>query len=222
MTKIIVLSVVLLVSAVGSVRAHEGHSKPRMTKSIEEPSVQPARPAQSELKVMMGHLKQPEYIHVLINVMPLVGMALGAALLLAGLGLKSEGIREGGLALVVLAGVITFPTIAFGQRAYDRLYEQIPLEAQQWLDVHMNRAEKLQWIFYLTAALALWALVNSRMKKPSAVRQAQAAMAAAGLCAALAAWISHAGGQVTHSEFRMGPPMSNVMPTKESHDRMAH
>ena len=166
---------------------------------------------------MLSHLKQPEYIHVIINVMPLVGMGLGTALLLAGLWLESDGMREAGLALVVLAGVITFPTVKFGQHAYDRIYEQIPLEAQQWLDVHMSRAERLQWIFYLTAALAVWALAGSRKRKPSAVRQVQATLVAAGLCAALAAWISHAGGQVRHSEFRLGPPLHNAKPMQQPH-----
>ena len=227
MTKTILLSCIFLAAACLGVWAHEGHTKPAgekgmagmkgMETPLDEPAVQPARPAQSELKVMMSHLKQPEYIHVIINVMPLVGMGLGAALLLAGLRLESEGMREAGLALVVLAGVITFPTVKFGQHAYDRLYEQIPMEAQQWLDVHMSRAEKLQWFFYLTAALAAWALVSSRKKKPAAARQAQAALAAAGLCAALAGWISHAGGQVRHSEFRLGPPMNNAKPMKEPH-----
>ncbi len=232
MTKTILLSCVFLASACLGVWAHEGHTKPAgekgmagmeaMAKSMDEPSVQPSRPAQNELKVMMSHLKQPEYIHVIINVMPLVGMGLGAALLLVGLRLESEGMREAGLALVVLAGVITFPTVQFGQHAYDRLYEQIPMEAQQWLDVHMTRAERLQWFFYLTGGLAAWALVSSRKKKPAAVRQAQASLIAAGLCASLAAWISHAGGQVRHSEFRLGPPMSNARPMKESHSPMKH
>lgn len=224
MTKTIALAAALLATGCIGAAAHEGHQKSSggqpqapMSMPMDEPAVQPPRPAQSELKVLMSHFKQPEYIHVIINVLPLVGMGLGAALLLAGLRLESEGMREAGLALVVLAGFITFPTVKFGQHAYDRLYEQIPLEAQQWLDVHMSRAERLQWFFYLTGALAAWALASSRKKKPSALRQAQASLAAAGLCAALAAWISHAGGQVRHPEFRLGPPMNNAKPMKEAH-----
>ncbi len=225
MNKIIALSLTLVAAACLGVSAHEGHTHPAGGQGkagmegmpMDDAAVQPSRPAQSEWKVMAHHFQQPEYIHVIINVMPLVGMGLGAGLIFAGLRLESEGMREAGLALVVLAGVITFPTIKFGQHAYDRLYEQIPLEAQQWLDVHMSRAERLQWYFYLTGALAAWALASSRKKKPSAVRQAQATLLAAGICAALAGCISHAGGQVRHSEFRMGPPMHNAKPMMESH-----
>ena len=221
-----ILVAVIVASLRLSVSAHEGHhQKPAGQEgheamaqpSLEEPGVQPPREAKSEFKVFLSHLRQPEYLHVIVNPMPLVGMALGAALLLAGLRLGSNGMREAGLALVALAGVITFPTIKFGQHAYDRLYEQIPLEAQQWLDVHMSRAENLQWLFYLTGILAAWALIGSRKNKPSAPRQAQAALAAAGVCALLAAWISHAGGQVRHPEFRLGPPIHNAKPMKEPH-----
>ena len=224
MNKIIALSAALLAAVCLGASAHEGHkhssgepAQAPMTMPMDDAAVQPPRPAQSEWKVMWSHLQQPEYIHVIINVLPLVGMGLGAGLILAGLWLESEGMREAGLALVVLAGVITFPTVKFGQHAYDRLYEQIPLEAQQWLDVHMSRAEKLQWFFYLTGALAAWAFASSRKKKPAAIRQAQTTFVAAGLCAALAGWISHAGGQVRHSEFRLGPPMHNAAPMKEPH-----
>lgn len=222
MTKTIIFMLMLLAGSCMPAAAHEGHAHHSegpepMTMPMDQPAVQPPRAAQSEWKVLKSHLKQPEYIHVIINVMPLVGMALGAGLLLAGLRLESEGMREAGLALVVLAGVITFPTVKFGQHAYDRLYEQIPLEAQQWLDVHMSRAERLQWFFYLTGGLAAWALASSRKRTPSASRQAQATLLAAGVCAALAAWISHAGGQVRHPEFRLGPPMGQTKPMKEAH-----
>lgn len=209
--KKLVLIAVLSLAPLGA-SAHKAHKKPAggtaasAPTPIDEPSVQPPRPAVGELKLLLSHLKQPEYIHVILNALPLAGMAFGAALLLAGLRLESEGMKEAGLALVAFAGVITFPAIQSGQRAYDRLYERIPLEAQQWLDVHMSRAENLQWIFYLAAALAAWALFSSRKKRPGALRQAKAALAAAGLCAVLAAWIGHAGGQVRHPEFRLGPP----------------
>lgn len=225
------LVVGLLLGACAASLAHERHgqkggpARPQaqahggVRTGLDDQNVAPPRPAQSELKVFLSHFNKPEYIHVLINPLPIYGMALGAALLLAGLRLESDGMREAGLALVVLAGAITFPTVLFGQRAYDRLYEQIALEGQQWLDEHMSRAENLQWLFYATAILAAWALIRSRKKKPAAWRQAQVSLAAAGLCAALAGWISHAGGQVRHEEFRLGPPARNAQPMGDHQER---
>lgn len=62
----------------------------------------------------------------------------------------------------------------------------------------------------------VWAFNGSRKAKPAAARQAQAALVATLLCAVVAGWISHAGGQVRHSEFRMGPPVHNAKPMQES------
>ena len=226
MKRAITLSLLLLTAGATGARAHEGHEHasgdagrgqmPGMNMPLDQPAVQPPRPPQSELTVLAHHLTQPEYLHVVLNPLPPVGMGLGAAFLILGLWLGSDGIREAGLLLVALGGAIVFPVLKLGQHAYDRIYENIPLEAQQWLDVHMHRAESTQWLFYLTAALALWAFIGSRKENPAAARQAQAALIATILCAAVAGWISHAGGQVRHSEFRMGPPVHNAKPMQES------
>lgn len=180
----------------------------------------PAAPAQaaptreehrSELGIVLSHLDKPEYWHVLINPIPIFGSGLGALLLLAALWRRSEDLRLAGLTVVLAVGVIVFPTVKAGQRAYDRIYETIPLEAQQWLDVHMERAETLQYVFYLAAILAAAALV-ARKKRPELFeRLTRATLAATALSAALAGWIAHAEGQVTHDEFREGPPPTSAV-----------
>jgi len=60
-------------------------------------------------------------------------------------------------------------------------------------------------VFYASGALAAVALVLSRLGRPAALRAAQASLCAAVFSAALAGWIIHAGGQVRHPEFRLGP-----------------
>jgi hypothetical protein len=211
--KQLILILTLVVGAAGWSAAHEGHHHEQPASGPDQLQAPPMRaPVQSELRLFLHHLTQPEYIHVLINPLPLFGMALGAALLAFGLRFENSGLRLGGLALIVLAGLMTYPTVKFGQHAYDRVYETIPLEAQQWLDVHMARAERFQYLFYLTALLGAWALASEKRRMPSAHRQATATLVGAALCAAVAAWISHAGGQVRHEEFREGPPAHNALP----------
>lgn len=64
-------------------------------------------------------------------------------------------------------------------------------EAQQWLDLHMKRADRLVFFFSGTPVLALAAL-------PLAV------------ATLLGACMSHAGGQLRHSEFREDLPPTQV------------
>ncbi|MBI4375420.1 MAG: hypothetical protein HY549_03125 [Elusimicrobia bacterium] len=162
--------------------------------------------SKSEIAMFFSHLKKPEYIHVLINPIPIFGMGLGLLLLLIARFRPAEGLLEAGLAVIIFTGLATYPTIKLGQKAYDRIYETIPLEGQMWLDVHMDRAEKFQYLFYLAAVLAAASLWTRKIRPKAHRRLLLATMATSGLCASLAGLIAHAGGQVHHSEFREGPP----------------
>ena len=176
------------------------------------------RPPIGELAILRMHLTQPEYWHVLIHPFPILGMALAAPLLLFALAVRSRGAHEAGLVLILLSALGAFATVKVGQRAYDRVYKGIENESQQWLDVHMERAEDAQWAFYLTGLLAALALAAGR-RKPSWGRPATiGALSGALLCSALGGWIAHAGGQVRHAEFRLGPPMAPVQAEGQRHE----
>jgi hypothetical protein len=193
--------------------AHEKHR--HAPQQSQAPAAQtqaaPTREARAEWRVLLSHLEQPEYWHVLINPIPIFGSAFGALLLLVALWRRSADIRLIGLSVVLVTGVIVFPTVKVGQRAYDRIFETIPLEAQEWLDVHMERAEKFQYVFYLGAVLSLATLIAQRRRPELVDKLTKATLGATALSAALAGWIAHAGGQVRHEEFRMGPPSASSL-----------
>lgn len=149
---------------------------------------------------------------ILMSLAVALGMALAAPLLLFGLAARSRGAKEAGLVLILLTSLVTLATGKVGQRTYDRVYNRIELESRQWLDVHMERAEGAQGAFYLTGLIAAFSLVMSRRNIEWERRAAGGALSGALLCSALGGWIAHAGGQVRHSEFRMGPPDRNARP----------
>jgi hypothetical protein len=160
----------------------------------------------TELQMALGHLKQPEYIHVLLNPLPVWGMAIGLLLLLAGLLRKSRETQFAGLWVIAIVGAVTWFVVDYGHRGYDRVLSMSNEDAQLWLKVHMSRAEKFEYFFYGTSLLALAAWWSIRKGKVVAKALTILTVIAAGTCGALAGWIGHAGGQVRHSEFREGPP----------------
>jgi hypothetical protein len=85
-----------------------------------------------------------------------------------------------------------------GERASDRVYSMSNKEAQQWLDVHMHRADLGEWVFYVTAAIAAAALVVPRFRP-----RTQLPLALATLVFALA---SLGRGRVDQSSGREGAP----------------
>ena len=165
-----------------------------------------------ELRMVLEHLKQPEYIHVLINPLPLYGMMIGAFLLLGGLLRKSKETQVAALILIAVIGAATWVVVKYGQKGYDRVHAMSNEEAQPWLEVHMNRAEKVQYLYYGTALLALAGLIAIRKEKPSAKILVLLTLLLTGFCVAVGGWISHAGGQVRHSEFREAPPPEDSLP----------
>ncbi len=93
------------------------------------------------------------------------------------------------------------------------------VDGGKWLDEHMRRAEKFEWAFYFTALLAAAAIAAPFKWKKSALPLAVATLVLAAGSVALAGWISHAGGQVRHREFRDGPP-PNV--EEDAHEHHTH
>lgn len=218
------LAVALGMALAAPAAAHEGPMKPSgggekapMTMPMDAAAVQPPRPAVGESTVLRMHLTQSEYLHVLIHPFPILAMALAAPLLLFALAVRSRGAKEAGLVLIMLASLGALATVKLGQKAYDRVYNGIELESQQWADVHMERAESAQWAFYLTGLLALLALTASRRRPDWDKPLTLGAVSGALLCSALGGWIAHAGGQVRHSEFRLGPPVHDAKPMQGSH-----
>ncbi len=161
---------------------------------------------------------KPEYVHVLLNPLPVYGLALAVLVLARGLLARSKAARNIGLALIVLCAASAWPVLYYGQHGYNHLYPQLDPESQQWLDAHMERAERFIYAFYLTALLGVAALVT-QTRFPKANRALTAlTLAAAVVSLGIGGWISRAGGEVSHSEFRGEGPPPAAIPHESQHN----
>ena len=156
--------------------------------------------------MLLAHLHKPEYVHVLLNPLPLYGVATALFVLVAALAARSRTAQMIGLLVLALLGPATWAAVEYGERGYDRVYSMSNANARAWPDVHKKRAQKSEYVFYLMAVAALAALIAHRKSHPSAKPLTWLALALALISVNLAGWISQAGGQVRHSEFRDGPP----------------
>lgn len=159
----------------------------------------------------------PEYVHVLINPMPVYGMAMGILALGAALLLENKTAQTIGLGLVILAAASAWPVVHYGQNAYKQIRGLADEPGQDALDKHMERADKLILVFYATALLGVVALVSQRKFPNAAVPLAAATLLAAIASLGAGGWISKAGGQIRHSEFRQG----QMPATTDQHDHQA-
>jgi hypothetical protein len=87
-------------------------------------------------------LKKPEYVHVLLNHLPIYGTILGTLALAISLVLRSRAAQITALILTLIAGASAYPVFVSGQRAYKTIRGLADDAGADALDEHMDRAEK--------------------------------------------------------------------------------
>ena len=165
----------------------------------------------------------PEYVHVLMNPMPVYGMAMGVLALGAAVLTRNKTAQMIGMGLVIIAAASVWPVAHFGQNAYRHVRGMSDHAGQDALDEHMKRAEKVIYVFYATACAGLVALVT-RKKFPKAATPLAAVTLVMGVASLGAGgWISKAGGQIRHPEFRaMTETATNAEPHEHGESEHAH
>jgi hypothetical protein len=151
---------------------------------------------------MLSELQNPAYQHVLINHLPIIGTAMGVLALVVGCLMRQRAALLPGLAVLFVAGVSAWPVYATGEQAYRPIRKIADDAGREWLDVHMERAEKATWVFYVMAGTAAIAgIAPLRWPRCSPLLVVFTLLAALGSMAA-GAYIAEAGGRIRHSEFR--------------------
>src|ERR1043166_4432387 len=112
------------------------------------------------MEAILRGLRQPEYVHVLLNPLPVYGLLVGWLGLIIAFFLKSRRAQIATLALVLISAVSAWPAYEFGEEGYDRVLSMADEDGRAWLDEHRDRAEDLIWIFYALGALSAIAIAE--------------------------------------------------------------
>ncbi len=151
-------------------------------------------------------LRQPEYVHVLLNPLPIYGLAAGVFCLAVALAARSRGGQGVALVLIALTALSAWLVAHYGEAGYDRVYSMSDATAQKWLNWHAHLADYVLGADSIAAALAAAALAGL-WRYPRLHRWALPLTAAAALIAlGLGGFLGFVGGKIRHSEFRPGPP----------------
>ena len=164
----------------------------------------------SRVNRLLEELGRTEYLHVLLNPLPVYGLAVAALALAAALVTRRRSATVLALALVAFTALSAWPTYSLGKSAYEVVNTTVDPGGQDWLNAHRHRAEKLIWTFYALAALAAAAAaVPLRWPKAALPLALLTLFGALGVLGA-GGWIAYAGGKVRHVEFRRG-----ILPEQE-------
>ena len=157
-------------------------------------------------ELVKEHLNQPEYLHALLRVFPVEGLSLGMFALVISFFQKSRAAQITALVLICLCAASAYPVVRLGEQAYDVIEPKSSDAALAWLDAHAQRAEKALIVFYTLTGVSFLALMVPLKYPKSATPLAALTLAVAIAAMGAGMWISYAGGQIRHSEFRYGTP----------------
>ena len=165
---------------------------------------------------MIAHFSEPEYVHVLLNPLPVYGLAVGVVGLIIALLLRTRPARVTALGLVMVSAASAWPVYYYGEAGYDRVKTMVDEAGDKWLEEHMRRGEQLIYIFYVLAALSAAAIAVEVSAPKAAVPVAVATLILALTSLGVGGYIAYAGGRVRHKEFRFeDPPEPNRETTPE-------
>jgi len=154
---------------------------------------------------LLRGLRQPEYVHVLLNPLPVYGLIIAWLGLLIAFFLRSRRAQIATLALVLISSLSAWPVYEFGQQGYDRVLSMADEDGRAWLDEHKDRAENLIWIFYALAILSAVAIA-APIKWPKSSAPLVTAVILLGVATlGVGGYIAYAGGKIRHREFRNEP-----------------
>lgn len=150
-------------------------------------------------------LSQPEYIHVLINPLPVYGLAMGVIALIVAFLQRSRQAQVAAFALILLSGAIAWPVVHYGEAGYDRVLAMSDDQGQAWLKVHEHRADELAWSFYLLAGVAAAGILAPMKWPKSATALITITLLLSFAVLGTGGYIAYAGGKIRHREFRNSP-----------------
>jgi hypothetical protein len=158
------------------------------------------------IDALLRDLRQPEYIHVLLNPLPVYGLALGLLGLIVAFFLRSRPAQIATLIIVLISAASAWPVYEFGEQAKDRVLSMENEVGDAWLEEHQDRAEDLIWFFYALAILSAAAIVAPMKWPRSATPLVIAAILLSVVTLGCGGYIAYAGGKIRHREFRNVPP----------------
>ncbi len=158
------------------------------------------------METILRDLRQPEYLHVLLNPIPVYGLAIALFGLIAATYLRSRGGQLTALVLIFACALSVWAVVRQGDLAYNPVLSMADEDGQAWLKAHTHRADNLILLYYALAALSAAAIFVPKKWPRTARSLVFATMTLAFVSLGAGTYIAYAGGKIRHREFRNTPP----------------
>lgn len=154
------------------------------------------------------------HLHMLVNHFPIVGTILGLLVLIGGLFLKNNSVKNTSYCLFVVAAIFAFFSMATGDGA-EKLVEDMPSVGHKIIHEHEELAEKFAIVLYLLGVVSIIGLITSIKKHPKANFFSYAIAVIAIVAVFFSTKVGTSGGEIRHTEIRTDS-LSTITNTESS------
>lgn len=141
------------------------------------------------------------HLHLLVNHFPIIGTIFGLGILIAGIVLKNNAVKNTAFVLLMVSAVFGFAAMSTGEGA-EELVEDMPSVGKSIIHEHEELAEKFILVLYVTGAFALLSLIANLKKHSKANLFTWITLLLTIVTAVLVKEVGTSGGEVRHTEIR--------------------
>lgn len=138
--------------------------------------------------------------HLLLNHFPITGNYFSTFILIIGILIKNQSVKNTGFSLFILTALIAIPVLFTGDGAKDVL-TSIGQKNEFYIHRHEKLAENAFWLSISIGIFSLGALIGRRNKKQTRILTITILIAGLGNSVLMTA-AGNAGGQIRHTEIR--------------------
>ncbi len=141
------------------------------------------------------------HLHMVVNHFPIIGTILGLGILITGIILKNNTVKNTAYVLFIVAAIFAAFSMGTGEGA-EELVEDMPSIGKEIIHEHEEMAEKLAIVLYALGVISLIGLFMNYKNKTNAKFVSYIALVVAIIGVFFAQKTGTTGGEVRHTEIR--------------------
>ncbi len=144
------------------------------------------------------------HFHLLVNHIPIVGTIFGMLILMAGLLLKNDTVKQTGLGALIVSALSSALALFTGDPAGDAV-KGLPGVMESMIDHHENIAYSSLWALVPMGLLAALAFYSLMKKERAGGKLAFITFIISLVAVGMMSWVGLSGGEIRHTEIRKQP-----------------
>ena len=159
------------------------------------------------------------HLHMVVNHFPIIGILLGFGVLVAGIVLKNDSVKNTAYCLFIVGAIFAAISMATGEGA-EEMVEDMPSVGKHIIHEHEEMAEKLAIVLYVLGVVSILGLYTTIKKHAKAKLVSYLAVTIAVVGIFLGIRTGTTGGEVRHTEIRDAADSTSTSQSsaKEEHE----